>query len=855
MWALLRLVSIRHVLGSPLRSLLTLIGVAVGVATLVGIAAINRSVMDAFRSTIDTVAGKAELTVAADTSGFPEELLDTVRAVPGVTHAAGSLTLVGRVKDRPGESMYLLGVDLLDDGYFRSYEGSGSTDVGKLGDDLEFLNSTDRVLVSDRYATERGLKVGDTFELMTPDGAKPFVIHGLLKDTGPLKAFGGAVGVMFFGSLQEAFSRGRTLTRIDVAVDPAVGLETVKARLQAAVGNTLEVDTPQQRGQSVQTMVRSFQLGLNLGSVVALMVGVFLVYNTVSISVVQRRREIGTLRALGATRLRVRVMFALEAGVFGTVGSLLGLPLGIAMGRAAISGVSDSISKIYIQVNAQDVQLGTTELVIGLALGIFGSLFAAIRPAVIASSVQPVEALRKDVAIGAGAVKLNSWTTWAGVAALAAVWPVLQIPPPVENLPVGGYLAIGLVLMGATLLTPLLLRQLNQPFRRPGQALFGIAGWLAADNFARAPARTAVPVSALSLGVGMAITLTGFIGSFHESSDRWISQSIPADLFVTSSAKTAGVQNQPMKEEVRKELELIPGIGDIDPVRILPHELLDLRVYITSLSDEVYRKHARPIILDGELPSAEAREQRAVVVSENLARRRNLSAGSSFSMKTPTGEHTYTVAAVIIDYTSDQGSVIMDRAIFIRDFKDERVDTFHVYLKDPAALEQVRAAITASLGEKYDLYVLSNAELRAEARGLVSDAFAVTYAMEYVAVILALLGIINTLLAAVIDRTREIGLLRAVGADRRHVIRLFAAEAFFIGLAGGLVGLITGGVIGYIVTKVVGVQGTGWNFPYAYPWATAAQMVVLATLSAMLAGLYPARRAARLDVVEALAYE
>jgi putative ABC transport system permease protein len=854
MWALLRLVSIRHVVAAPLRSLLTLAGVAVGVATLVGIAAINRSVMDAFRSTIDTVAGKAQLTVAADTSGFPEELLDTVRAVPGVTHAAGSLSVVAPVKGRPGDNLYLLGVDLLDDGYFRAYEGV-DTDVGKLADDLEFLNSTDRVLLSARYARERGLSTGDTFELLTPDGARPFVVHGLLRDTGPLKAFGGSVGVMFFGSLQEAFSRGRTLTRIDVAVDPAVGLDVVQTRLRAVVGPSIEVETPERRGQTVQTMVRSFQLGLNLGSAVALLVGVFLVYNTVSISVVQRRREIGTLRALGATRRRIRLMFALEAGVFGAVGSVLGLPLGIALARIAISGVSDSISKIYIRVNARDVQLGVSELVVGLGLGILGSLFAATRPAWIASSVQPVEALRKDAAVGAGAVQVKSWPTWVGLGLLAAAWPVMRVPPPIENLPVGGYLAIFLILMGSTLLSPVLLRSLNLPFRKPGQALFGVAGWLAADNFARAPVRTAVPVSALSFGVAMAITLTGFIGSFQESSDNWIRQAIPADLFVTSSARTAGVQNQPMKIEVRDELAAIPGIDALDPVRIMPWDLLGLRVFIISLSNEIYGSRASPLILEGKLPTDAERDAGFVVVSENLARRRNLGAGASFTMKTPTGERTYRVAAVIIDYTSDQGSVVMDRKIFVEHFADTQVDTFHVYLKDRATLDQTRAAITARLGERYNLYVLSNAELRDEARRLVDDAFAVTYAMEYVAVALALLGIINTLLAAVIDRTREIGLLRAVGADRGHVIRLFAAEAFFIGVAGGVIGLVNGGLVGLIVTNVVGVQGTGWHFPYHYPWVTAGQMMLLATGCAVLAGLYPARRAASLDVVDALAYE
>jgi putative ABC transport system permease protein len=854
MLSLLRLVSLRHVVGSPLRALLTLIGVAVGVATLVGIAAINRSVMEAFRSTIDTVAGKADLTVAAETSGFPEELLDTVRAVPGVLHASGGISVVAPVKDSPGESMYVLGVDLLDDGFFRTYEGV-DTDVGKLADDLEFLNSTDRILITDTYARAHGLKTGDALQLVTADGAKPFVIHGLLKETGPLKAFGGSVAVMFFGSLQEAFSKGRTLTRIDVAIDARVGLEAMKERLQKAVGTSIEVESPDRRGAAVQTMVRSFQLGLNLGSGVALLVGVFLVYNTVSISVVQRRREIGTLRALGATRRRIRTMFALEAGVFGLVGSVLGLPLGLLVAKAAMGTVSDSVSEIYVKVNAKTVELGPTELAVGLTMGIVGSVLAALRPSWIASAVQPVEALRKDAAIGAGAVAVKSWPTYLGIFLLAAAYPVTQIPPPLENFPIGGYAGIFFILMGVTLLSPLVLRWLNYPFRAPGQFLFGISGRLAADNFARAPVRTSVPVGAMSIGVTMAVTLAAFIGSFQKSADEWISQAIPADLFVTSSAKLAGVQNQPMQASIRDELLSIPNIELVDPVRLLQHEVLGLRIFVISLNQEIYSSRGKPLVLEGTLPTPEQRDQNVVVLSENLARRRNLGIGSTFPMKTPTGEHTYTVGAIIIDYTSDQGSVIMDRSVFLKQFNNDQVDTFHIYLRDRQSLEQTRAAITAKLGQRFDLYVLSNVELRDEARKLLSSAFSITYAMEAVAVALALLGIINTLLAAVLDRTREIGLLRAVGADRKQIIKLFAGEAFFIGLTGSLIGVMTGGIVGYIVTKIVGVQATGWNFPFAYPWATAGQMVVVATVAAIIAGLYPARRAARLDVVEALAYE
>ncbi len=851
---LLRLISFRHLLQAPLRTALTLVGVAVGVATMVGVTAINRSVMDAFRSTVDTIAGKADLTVAGAQVGFPEQVLEQVRAVPGVAHASGGLSIVAPVRGSPGEALYVMGVDLLDDGYFRTYEGV-DRDLSGLTDDLEFLNSTDRMLVSERFAAEHGLKVGDRFGLVTSSGAQDFIVHALIRESGPIKAFGGSVAVMDVASAQAAFGRDRVLDRIDVAADPKVGVEAVRESLRRALGPSFEVERPSRRGGSVETMVRSFQMGLNLGSGVALLVGVFLVYNTLSISVVQRRREIGTLRALGASRLRIRALFTLEATVLGAAGTALGLPLGVLVGQAAIGAVSQSISSLYVKVNARDVTVTALELGLGIALGVLGSAFAALWPALHASRVQPVEALRRDAAAGMEVGRGRPWTTWLGLACLAAVYPLTRLPPPVENLPLGGYVSIFLVLMGATLLAPTVLRALGHVYRGLGERLLGVSGRLAVDNFARAPVRTAVPVSALAIGVAMAVCISGFVGSFQRSSQRWIDQSVPADLFVTSSARMAGVQNQPMRPELGDALEKLPGVGQVDRVRVLSHEVLGLRAYVISLIPEIYEQRARPIVLEGRMPTPEEWSAGRVVISENLSRRRELHAGQSFQMSTPTGVRTYTVAAVTVDYTSDQGTVAMARDVYRAHFQDDQVDVFELYLPDLGRLEEVRRAITEAHGRQHDLYVLSNNELRQEATALVDDAFAVTYAMEAVAVVLALLGVINTLLAAVLDRTREIGLLRAVGAARGHVLRLFVGEAAFIGLSGGLIGVLTGTLLGLIVTATVGEQSTGWRFPYLFPTGVALQMSLTATLCAAVAGLYPARRAASLDVVEALAYE
>jgi putative ABC transport system permease protein len=854
MLALLRWISLRHLVGAPLRSSLTVLGVAVGVATMVGVTAINTSVMSAFRSTVDTIAGKADLTLAGSQVGFDDSVIDKVKAVPGVAHASGAITAVAPVDGSPGETLMVLGVDLLDDGYFRSFKGV-DRDIGSMAEDLEFLNSTDRLLVSERFAAAHHLRVGDSFRLATSAGIQPFVVHALIKDEGPVKAFGGSVAVMYLGSAQEAFHRGRNIDRIEIAADPKVGVDEVQRRIVAAVGTQYDVERPSRRGGSVEKMVRSFQMGLNLGSGVALLVGVFLVYNTVSIGVVQRRREIGTLRALGATRRRLRALFALEALVMGAVGTAIGLPLGVVIARGAIRGVSDTVSAIYVQVNANDVHVGPAQAGLGILLGIFGSVFAALRPAIHASRIQPIEALRRDMAAGLHPVSWRSGTVLAGLTLLVLVYPCTWIPPPIENLPVGGYLAVFCTLMGASLVSPLILRGLQKVFAPPGQWAFGIAGRLAADNFARAPGRTAVPVSALAVGVAMTVCIAAFVGSFESSADRWIAQSVPADLFVTSSSKLAGVQNTPMEPRMGDEIESIPDVEAVDRVRILQHDVLGLRIYVISLVPEIYERRGSLQFLEGKLPTSEERENNWLTISENLARRRNLHAGDSFEMSTPSGVHSYRVRAIVIDYTSDQGSLFMDRRVFIRDFKDDRVDSFEVYVKDKSRLAEVRQEITRRLGKRFDLYVLTNKELHDEALNLVEGAFSVTYAMEVVAVLLALLGVINTLLAAVLDRTREIGLLRAIGAARKHVIQLFTGEAAFMGLSGGALGVLSGTVMGYVVTKVIGVEATGWSFPFVFPTQIALQMVTAATVCAVAAGLYPARRAAGLNVVEALAYE
>lgn len=853
MLRLLRYVSLRHLMATPLRTALTVAGIAVGVAVTVAIAAVNRSIMESFRSTIDTVAGKAELVVTGGAAGFPEEILDQVRAVDGVKAASGSVAQVVRTPINGGDSLFVLGVDLGDDGYFREYRPRG--DGPDIGDPLAFLNAPDALLLSERFAAEHGLNVGDGIELQTTEGASRFTVRGLLEDDGPAKAFGGAFAVMDLFAAQAAFGRDRKFDRIDVAAVDSGRIDELKQTLQEALP-LYEVERPERRGGSVEQMLLSFRMALNLGSAVALLVGIFLVYNTVSISALQRRREIGTLRALGTSANAIRVLFSAEAAIFGAVGTLAGLPFGWLVAQLAIRISAESISSLYVHIRASEVTLTVVDIAIGATLGIVGSILAALRPASQGASVQPVEALRRDVAAGAGLAKVRSLPTAAGILALLAIWPASHLPNELENFSTGGFIGMLCVLLGATLLSPLLLKWSRRIFVAPASSAGGIAGRLAADNFARAPGRTAVPVSALAIGVAMTVCIGGFVGSFKKAADRWISHSIPADLFLTSGNKLAGVRNTPMGTQLGDELEKLEGVRAVDRLRFAHIEFQGLYVYLLSLQPETYFSRSQPIFLAGDPSQAErALAEGAVLITENLSKRRRLTAGDTLELRTPTGVKRYPVAGVIIDYTSDQGTIAMGRERYIADFQDELVDTYELYLQPGADLQRIRREVLNRWGRQYDLFALSNAELRVEAESLLDQAFSVTYAMELVAVLLALLGVINTLLAAVLDRTRELGLLRAVGATRGQVMATIAIEAALIGVAGGIVGVVAGSTMAWIITDNVGAVATGWTLPFHLPWGLAFQIAGASMLAALLAGLWPAWRAARLDVVDALSYE
>lgn len=886
MLTLLRPVSLRRLAEHRLRTAMTTLGIALGVAVLVAVATVNRGIIGSFSETLDQISGKVHLEVKGGDTGLPEDLLDTVRKVPGVRAASVAIQRTLDVADTAdgagdqgkvtGEALAILAVNFIEDpkvlehlyGLDRDQVGkrqakAAAPTADEFEDPLAELDKARQVVVTSKFAKQHGKAKGDTVELMTPDGRQPFTIQAVVEPKGPQKAFGGNLAIMDYMDAQEVFGLERRVDRFDVAVqepDKVGEIDRVAKALQQALGGKFEVEPPARRQQRQQQLLRSFNLGLTAGAGVALIVGMFLIYHTIAISVAQRRTEIGILRAAGATRRQIVRLFTLEGALFGLVGGLLGLGLGTLLARAMMDQAAGSISEIYVRVHVTDVQVPPGVLALGLAVGIGASAIAALIPAWRASRLSPVETIRTfawDFQRPPGL----GWTRREFTAlAVLAVVPLVAMGPPVAGYPLFGLGAMGLVILAVTLLSRWVVLVAHRALGPALGQAFGLEGRLAADNLSRNASKAAVTVASLMVGLSMVMGTAIMTYSFRDSIDTWLKQSVPADLFVTAGATIGGTQNQPLAPDLGKEIEKIQGVEGVDLVRLRNVDYETAQILLLSLDVRIrFQRHTSwPITrFVGARDTVIGRMQRGegVLISETFSHRFKKNPGDRVELPTATGRQSFPILGAIVDYSSDQGAIFMDRNLYMRFWQDDKVDTFEPYLLPGADAEAVRREILQRWGRQYRLFVLTNQEFRAEIGKMIDRIFSVTRALEFVTVFISIMSVINTLLTAILDRMREIGVLRAIGMLRRQLSRMIVVESFGLAVVGAVVGLGVGAINGYLVIDVVNRQDTGWQVPVQFPWHLAGIYAAVLIVVGTLAALYPSRVASRVPVVDALGYE
>jgi putative ABC transport system permease protein len=651
---------------------------------------------------------------------------------------------------------------------------------------------------------------------------------------------------------QQVFGRGRRFDRIDLKLREGVAVESGQAAIATELGVGYDVQPPASRGQQLESTLAVYAISMNVSSVFALFIGMFIIYNSFSIAVTQRRAEIGILRALGAPRRQIRNLFLIESAVSGLLGSIAGIALGIVMARGMVGSISNMLEGIYgVAERAEEVSADPRLLSAAIAIGIVTSMIAAWLPARNASRVDPVHALQKGKyqVLTAGENRARRLTAAVLMAAaIVMLWLGSSI---------WFYAGYTLIILAALMLVPTVALWFARALRPVLKWLRPVEGALAADSLIQSPRRTSGAVAALMLSLGQVIGLGGIGRESYNSIVEWLNTALNPDLFVSGSQNLSD-RTFRFPKALAPSITAIPGVADVQHVRSLRVQIDGGPVMLIAIEAASFeRRGHRPTVAEdprGMYTLATAGQ--GIIVSDNFARLHNKEVGDPVEVPTPGGLLTIPIAGIITDWSDQQGSIFLDRAVYERYWKDDTVNVFRVYVTPGVDPQTVRQRILEQLSPSHPrLLVLTNAEVRSWVLKLTDQWLQLTYSQVFIAVLVAILGIVNTLTVSIIDRKRELGVLRAVGGFRRQIRQTVWMEAVAIGLVGLALGLLFGAANLYFLLEITGRDLSGMRLPYRFPFSIAAMLLPTILAAAFFSALWPAESAVRASLVEALEYE
>ncbi|MFO0807651.1 MAG: FtsX-like permease family protein [Gemmataceae bacterium] len=842
MLALYRTLSVRHLRRRFGRAALVVVSIALGVATLVSARVLNRCMEAAVRSATAPLGGTADLFASNGEAGVERALAVELRRLPGVKSVQPLLLERVQLPDLDGRVALLLGAE--------RPEGDTSALAAKVTITRPAaLFAKYPVLLGEDLARELGDR---PLHVRTAGRDHDLSVLGTIRLDGAGAEIGKSLIALDLDRAGQLFGRPALVSRIDLFLAPDADRDAVKRAAADIAGSRALVQTPDAAGQSVNDIIAGVQTGFALCGGGALVVGVFLVYNALAVSVAERRHEIGVMRSLGATRAQVAALFAGEAAFLGLAGALAGLPLGMLLARAALRPMQQVLSEIFMAVEQQAVTWDARILLGSLAAGVVTALVASLLPALQAASDEPADAVRRVPSGSARLYRVVQGGVSLAMIGLGVMTAVLRDAMPLR---LGSYGGLVLMLAGALLAAPVFVAvgaRLVLPLVR---LLPGVGVRLAADNLLRAPGRTGVVIGALAAGVGMTSGIAGVAESNERPVLDWVDRWVSPDFFVMGGeAANTTSGNLPLDTRLGEAFEALPGVAHAVPVRFRRPTFRDTLVLVIAFDG--VRFHAANL-KQPDYPALDLFpklvEPGTAIVSDNFATLHGVRPGDAVRLQGPRGPVELRVLGTMVDYSWNRGTVFIDRATLKAAFDDDGVDLFDVFLA--AGDRAVGEAGVRALAGRNALTVVTRTGLRDYITGVIRRLYALVQVQQLVVGLVAGLGVVTALLISVLQRRRELGLLRAVGATRAQVLRSVVAEAALMGLIGTAFGLLIGVPLNWYMVRVVIFEESGFVFPVVVPWLTAAAIGAASVVFATAAGLFPAWRATRLGIADAVVYE
>jgi putative ABC transport system permease protein len=829
---------------------------------MLSIQATNQTALASILNLFESTSGRAKLAISSadtDEGGFSESILNKVNSMDGILIGTPLVIENTDLADKEAS-------DQLDISFFGASGGGlllhgvvPSLEIQTRDYKLiagRFLSQDPKareVVLVENYAEDENIHVDDLIKIITPNGTRELKVVGLVAREGPGKTNNGSFGVIPIKAAQELFNRSNDLDQIDIVPvnqNPSTTeLAQLRAKLQEQLGNNYSVTYPSGQGERMTQMLQNYQIGLNFMSGIALFVGAFLIYNAFAMTVVERMREFGMLRTVGMTRRQVIGTVLVEAGILGFIGSALGVGLGILLARGLTS-----LMETLMNQELGEVQVTLNNMLFSMSIGVGVTFLAALIPALQAGRISPIEALRVRGKSKEGWLIRYGWIL--GILLLGGSVALLIINPfPYDvQFRLGSMTVFGLF-TGATLLIPITVGLWEIISRPVIKLIYGSSGSLGSRNVQRSRLRTTLTVAALMVGVAMVIMVRGMTESFAVDLRTWIQAYLGGDIYVTSSVR--------LRSDIERRLKSVEGVYEVAPLRYFnvdwktPSGETET-INFMAIDVAAYSRVTNFVFSGEQVDPKQALERlqagRAVFVSTVLAEKYNLTPGGVISLKTRRGYKDFQIAGVVVDFYN-QGLVVqgswedMRRYFNIRD-----ANTLLVKVDADIAASSVQEQIDNQLGERYHLTLISNEMIRDQVLTLMDQAFSMFDVMALISIVVGSLGVINTLTMSVIERTREIGMLRAIGTTRGQIVRMVLAEALLMGVIGGILGLATGVVLARIL--FIGMTTmSGYRLTFVLPPEGILISVVIALIVSQVAAIGPARRAAKVRILEAVHYE
>jgi putative ABC transport system permease protein len=833
--------SLRHLLRHPAQLALALLALAAGVATIVAVDIATASSRRAFELSMRAVNGPATQIITGGPQGLDQKLyvrLFTDAPLSGGTQPVYAPMVEGYVTVH-GQVMQLVGVDPFASASLqgsRNATPAGTVGENPLGAMRRWFLERGAIVMAAGTARQLGLQVGDQLSVSIGGISHRAALIGLIGGDRP----GDATLILTdIAQAQEWLGLPGRLTRIDVRMPRGPEGRTALARLRRELppGARLE----RTAGQLRQTldMTSAFSTNLTAMSLLALLVSALLIYGAVSFTVIQRRRSIATLRALGATRREILTVVLVEAAALGAAGAGLGVLLGLAVGHELVRLVSRTVNDLYYVVAVQQVAVPRGTVIEALAAGLGTALAASLLPALEVAGSAPQLGLRRS-ALEDRATRTARRLSWLGLGFAAAAGVLIATS---GRSVIAGFAALFLLLLSVAAVTPSALRATAKLAARL-LARASAVGRLALEDVAASLSRTGVAVAALGMAVAAMIGVSIMVESFRVSLRDWLVQTMRADIYVAAPGPGVGRPERRIEPAVLRALLAVPGIADHSASRsVVVHSSRgDIALDALHLAPGSY---AGIDLTAGDPRTVwSAYAGGALLLSESLAWRLRLRPGDRLALITAHGPREFPIAGIYHEYGSGVGSAMLSLRVYRRLWNDESVTAVGLYLAPGIDAAREIARLEAATAGRQSLLIRSNAQIRAMSLQIFDRTFVITRVLYWLSAAIAAIGLVSALLAWELDRTRELSVLRALGLTPRGAAALIEAQTLFMGGAALLAAVPAGLIIAVVLTKVIDRRAFGWHIQMHLHATQFVNALALALGAALLAGLYPAWRTA-----------